>query len=191
MITLTAQTRIVAIDLETTGLSFSRDRVVEVAAVCWHNGRETGVFHSLVNPERWIPASVIRIHGITDEMVKDQPAMADILPPLLECCDADLLVAHNASFDVQFLQGECQRAGVALRHGMVVDTRDLAKIYLPECPNYRLETIKTVLGFGDQQAHRALADARDCLEIFLKFHARHCRSALCADYRACARQQDK
>jgi len=169
MISLTAQTRIVAIDLETTGLSAARDRVVEIAAVSWQNGRETGNFNTLVNPGRSIPAAVIAIHGITDEMVSDQPIIAEILPSFLEFCSADVLVAHNAPFDLQFLQMECQRTGFTLQHGMVADTRELAKSYMPRCPNYRLETLKTVLGFGDHQSHRALDDARDCLAIFLAF----------------------
>lgn len=187
MISLTAQTRIVAIDLETTGLSMARDRIVEVAAVSWQDGRETGQYQTLVNPCRAIPASVVRIHGITDDMVCEQPAIADVLPSLLEFCRADVLVAHHAPFDVPFLQAECRRAGLTFEPELVADTRELAKSYLPECPNYRLETLKTVLGFGNQQAHRALEDARDCLDIFLAFLQGHAEMR-CAAVTARARE---
>jgi len=168
MIGITPQTRIVALDLETTGLSFSRDRIVEIAAVCWQHGREVATYHTLVNPGRWIPPSVIRIHGITDEMVTDQPVAAEVLPAFQEFCQSSVLVAHNAPFDIGFLTAECARAGLHFTPDRVIDTRALAKERLPQCPNYRLETLKTVLGIGNHQVHRALEDARDCLAIFLR-----------------------
>lgn len=168
MFCITPRTRIVALDLETTGLSAVRDRIVELAAVCWQNGCEDGHFQTLVNPGRWIPPSVIRIHGITDAMVSDKPCIADVLPAFLDFCRADLLVGHNIQFDLRFLQAECERQGIIFTASPVIDTRTLAKQHLPTCPNYRLETIKTVLGIGNHQSHRALDDARDCLAVFLR-----------------------
>ena len=79
------------------------------------------------------------------------------------------MVAHNAPFDLGFLKMECARAGLPFHSAAVADTCALAKVYMPHSPNFRLETLKTVLGIGDHQSHRALADARDCLALFLTF----------------------
>lgn len=159
--------RIIALDLETTGLSPARDRVVEMAAVAWQDGTEVGHFQRLVNPERVIPPQVIRVHGITDLMVRDMPRICDILPDFLEFLRGDVLVAHNASFDLNFIDAECARCGLSRPAVPVADTRDLARARFPQCPNYRLETLKQALGISGTVAHRALADARDCLALFL------------------------
>ena len=167
MISMSPQTRIVALDLETTGLSAIRHRIVELAAVCWQNGQEISTFQALVNPGCPMPYGVIKVHGITDDMVKDQPAIHALLPDFLAFCDADLLLAHNAPFDTRFLNAECARLGMAPLAHPVLDTCTLARERLPGCPNYRLETLKAALGLGRGVAHRGLADARDCLAIFL------------------------
>ncbi len=167
MMQIGPQTHIVAVDLETTGLIASSHRVVEFAAVSWQQGRETGHFQTLVHPGCPIPPGVTRVHGITDAMVRDQPRAADVLPAFLAFCDADVIVAHNAPFDMRFLEMECLRAGLAPLHKPIIDTCALARQRLPGSPNYRLETLKSVLGLGHGQAHRALDDARDCLAILL------------------------
>lgn len=168
MFAISPQTRIVALDLETTGLSAARHRIVEMAAVCWQHGEEIGQFEELVHPGCFIPRRVISVHGITDDMVQDKPAIRDVLPAFLEFCDADLIVAHNAPFDVGFINAECARQGLPPLRGTIVDTCALARRRLPGCPSYRLEALKAALGLGYGQAHRALADARDCLQLF--FH---------------------
>jgi DNA polymerase III epsilon subunit family exonuclease len=162
-----AEQRIVALDLETTGLSVQRDRIVECAAVRWHHGVIEGEFAALVHPGRHIPEAATRVHGITDDMVADSPDLVDVLPAFLEFCQADVLVAHNAKFDLGFLDAACGRAGLPRLDVKVVDSCTLARERLPGCPNYRLETLKSVLRLGQGQAHRALDDARDCLAIFL------------------------
>lgn len=172
MLDALAGQRIVAIDLETTGLSPVRDRVVEVAGVAWRDGVEIEQFQMLVNPQRPIPPRVSQVHGITDGMVCDQPRIADILPAFLQFCRADVVVAHNAPFDIGFIDAECARCGLTRPPTPVADTRTLARQRLPHCPNYRLETLKQVLGLGEQVVHRALDDARDCLAVYLHCHRR-------------------
>ncbi|MHB9024769.1 MAG: 3'-5' exonuclease [Armatimonadota bacterium] len=167
MYDLTPHTRIVALDLETTGLSPQRHRIVEFGAVCWQDGEEIGHFQTLVHPGCPIPRSATRVHGITDAMVQDQPPIDEVLPAFCDFCRADLIVAHNASFDLGFLKMECARLGLPPLTGPTADTCALARRRLPQVPNYRLETLKAVLGIGNGQAHRALDDARDCLAIFL------------------------
>lgn len=167
MLRITPQTRIIALDLETTGLSAARHRIVEIAAVCWQNGEEIGRFESLVNPGCVIPNGVIRIHGITNDMVRNQPFIQDVLPAFFDFCKADYFVAHNSPFDVGFLNAECERTQHPPFTIPVLDTCALARQRMAGCPNFRLETLKAALGLGQGQEHRALSDARDCLGLFL------------------------
>lgn len=168
MIQLTPQTRIIALDLETTGLSILRHRIVELGAVSWQMGTVTGEFQALVNPGCAIPARVTAIHHITDNMVADSPLIEELLPAFLEFCCGDYLLAHNARFDTGFLQAECERQGLTWRDIPIIDSRDLARAVLPELPNYRLESLKYALGIGQGVRHRALADAHDCLAVWLR-----------------------
>lgn len=168
MFTITAQTRIVALDLETTGLFPQRDRIVELAAVSWQNGREAGHFQALVNPGRPMPPAVIRVHGITDAMVRDQPPLEAVLPAFLDFCSADIVVAHNARFDAGFINAACQRLQLPSFGRPVTDTCSLARRCLPGCPNYRLETLISLFQLGEPQLHRALEDARACLHLFFR-----------------------
>src|SRR5687768_15279045 len=98
-------------DLETTGRTPGNDRVVEIALF---NSITEQSFVSLVQPQVLIPPEVIKIHGISNEMVKDAPLFVDIIPQILEFCgDSPLLIAHNNdSFDLLFLQREFQIAGI-------------------------------------------------------------------------------
>ncbi len=169
MVIITPQTSIVALDLETTGLSPSWDAIVEVAAVCWQGGRETGHFQSLVNPERLIPREAMAVHGITDAMVREQPTIREILPAFLAFCEVDVVVAHNAKFDASFLRAACTRTGLTPLSAPVLDSCALARRSLPGHRSYSLEALKAELRLGEAGvAHRALQDARDCLALFLR-----------------------
>lgn len=167
MFTRLPQSCLVAIDLETTGLDRETDRIVEMAAVRWEDGRETGHFQALINPGIPIPASATAIHGITDAMVADCPTVAELLPAFVEFCQATAVIAHNAKFDMGFLRAESARSGVPLFTCPVLDSCAMARRRLPGLPNYRLETLTRLLAHGGRQQHRALQDARDCLAVYL------------------------
>ncbi|MHB9108631.1 MAG: exonuclease domain-containing protein [Armatimonadota bacterium] len=168
MFTRLPQSRLVALDLETTGLNRETDRIVEMAAVRWEDGRETGHFQALVNPGCHIPASATAIHGITDAMVADCPSAAELLPAFVEFCQATAVIAHNAKFDIGFLRMESERTGIPLFTSPVLDSCAMARRRLPGMPNYRLETLTRLLvKKGKRQQHRALQDARDCLAVYL------------------------
>ena len=167
MLTGMPQSSLVALDLETTGLNAKVDRIVEMAAVRWEGGREVAVFHALVNPGMPIPVSAIAIHGITDAMVTQSPPVAALLPAFMDFCRAEAVIAHNAKFDLRFLTAACTRSGVTLFTSPTIDSCATARRRLPGFPNYRLETLKRLLGLGQRQQHRALQDARDCLQVYL------------------------
>ncbi len=159
---------IVALDLETTGLSPRHDRIVEFAAVRWRAGVEVASFQSLCHPGRHIPDGVIRVHGITNEMVADAPSVAQVLPDFLDfCAQADVVVAHNAPFDMGFIRAACASAGLECFDVPVEDSCNLARHNLPGSPSYSLTTLKRLLNIDTGRAHRALEDARACLYVYL------------------------
>jgi DNA polymerase III epsilon subunit family exonuclease len=158
----------IALDLETTGLSAVRDRILEVAAVRFSLAEGVlGTFSQLVNPQSIIPAAVIRIHGITAPMVAEAPLFSSLIPALEEFWQGGILLAHNASFDLAFLACELRRAGHAYPLHPTIDTCRLARLLLPEAPNYKLSTLTAHFELPtDGPAHRALPDSQACAELF-------------------------
>ena len=149
-------------DFETTGMSPVFDRVVELAALRIDADGEESAFHALVNPGRPIPPGVTNIHHITDEMVADAPHFSPVAKEFLEFAAGSTLVAHNAIFDLGFLQESLARCGLPLWRGKTLDSVKLAKRCFPGLGSYRLQSLRVELRLDDEpgndQAHRAGAD---------------------------------
>ena len=149
-------------DFETTGMSPVRDRVVELAALRIDADGGEHAFHSLVNPGCAIPPGVIGIHHITDDMVADAPHFSSVAKAFLEFAEESTLVAHNAIFDLGFLQEGLARCGLPVWRGKTLDSLKLAKRCFPGLASYRLQNLRQVLCLdddpGNDQAHRAGAD---------------------------------
>lgn len=159
----------VAFDTETTGLSAAAERVVELSAVRFHlDGREIGAFDELVDPGRPIPPSALRVHGISDAMVKGKKGIEEILPRFLEFSEGGLLLAHNADFDLGFLVQEAARSGLQLPTPPVLDTVEISRSLRADLPNHKLETISKALACEASSYHRALADAQTLSRVFLR-----------------------
>jgi DNA polymerase III epsilon subunit-like protein len=117
----------VALDLETTGSRPGTSKITEIGAVRYEGFREVGHFHTLVNPMRPIPPMITQITGITQEMVADAPRIDEVIPDLLEFLKGAIVVAHNACFDVGFLNYELRRLkGRQLGEG-AIDTLPLSR----------------------------------------------------------------
>jgi DNA polymerase III subunit epsilon len=159
----------VAFDLETTGLiPADGDQVVAIAGVRIVNDRilTTETFERLVNPGRPIPEASIRFHGITDEMVRDKPPIAVVLPAFhLFAADA-VLVAHNAAFDITFLH--CAAEGALRFDQPVVDTLLLSAHLYPAEADHSLDAIAARLGLDVVQRHSALRDSLLTAAILLR-----------------------
>ena len=120
------------VDVETTGLNPRTDRILEIGIVTADgSGRPTGEWSSLVNPGRPVAATVV--HGLTDADVADAPPIAEVLPRVTALLAWKVVVAHNAAFDVGFLNAAYRHAGVdfAIPREATACTMELSKIYLP------------------------------------------------------------
>ena len=119
-----------------------------------------GTFETLINPHRPIPLKVVEITGITPQMVVGAPRIEEVLPHFLDFLDGAVIVAHNALFDLGFLNYELTRLkGRRLGDG-AIDTVLLARQMAPGLPNYKLGTVSEALGSPVASCHRALADAQ-------------------------------
>ncbi len=158
----------VVFDIETTGFSSSRNRIIEIGAVKVKNGVITEKFSSFVNPDVPIPFEIEQLTGINDNMVLPYPKIKVILPQFLEFCADAVLVAHNASFDVGFIA-----YNAALLHldfnPTVIDTVALARLLLPNLNRYKLDTVAKALNISLENHHRAVDDAGCTAEIFVSF----------------------
>jgi DNA polymerase III subunit epsilon len=167
-----ADVAFVALDLETTGAKAGAGKITEIGAVRIEGFRVVATFHSLVNPQRPIPPMITHITGITRAMVADAPRIEELVPDLLDFLEGAVIVAHNAAFDVGFLNYELQRLkGRRLGDG-AIDTLPLARLLAPGLPNYRLGTVADALGAPVAACHRALADAQAAGHVFVTLAGR-------------------
>lgn len=160
--------RYIIFDLETTGLSAATERIIEIGAVKVENGEIMESFDLFVDPEKAITPEITRLTSITNEMVAGAPKEADALEQFFRFCDGcDILVAHNADFDMGFLRAAIRRCGRE-EDPVQIDTLVMARAMYPELKKHKLDTIAERLGVTQKHHHRADDDARVLAEIFLK-----------------------
>ena len=165
--------RQIVLDTETTGLDpEGGDQIIQIGAVRIVNARILAgdVFEQLVNPGRDIPETGLAIHGIDARMVAGQPRIAEVLPEFHRFAEDSILVAHNAAFDMKFLQLQQQRAGVSFDQP-VLDTLLLSAVVHPAQDAHSLEAIAARLGLPVSGRHTALGDARLTAQIWLQLMA--------------------
>ena len=158
----------VAFDTETTGLWAISNRLVEIAAVRFTlEEGQIGSFQSLINPQRKIPPEVIRIHGITDSMVADADQAGPVLTRFFEWIQPDdILIAHNAPFDISFLACELERESMDFCDNYILDTVDIYRRCFPHFESYSLLSLVLTLDISHSQEHRALGDAMLVKKLF-------------------------
>lgn len=160
----------VVFDVETTGFNSAEEEIIEIGAVKIRDGVIVDRFSSFVNPGRTIPPKITELTGIDNSMVADAPTIAEIIPAFVQFFQGAILVAHNAIFDLRFLQKALQRAG----HGEIVptitilDTLNLARALLKELKNHKLDTLTEYYGVSLQNHHRACDDAAATGEVLIK-----------------------
>ncbi len=156
-------------DVETTGLSPRNHRITEVAAVLLQDGDVIDEFHTLVNPEQFIPAEIQRLTGITNATVLGAPPAAEAFPAVRDWFDpASAVVAHNAKFDHDFLQASFDRTGVHRLQIPTLCTARLARRLLPSNRRFALASLTAYFGIRVRSAHSALGDARATAQLLLR-----------------------
>ncbi|SDJ01165.1 PolC-type DNA polymerase III [Salimicrobium halophilum] len=149
----------IVFDVETTGLSAVYDKIIELAAVKVKEGEIMDRFESFANPHQPLSETTVELTGITDDMVKDAPEIDEVLKDFKEWTADDILVAHNASFDMGFLNTGYESVGLEKSTNPVIDTLELARFLLPELKNHRLNTLCKKFDIELTQHHRAIYDA--------------------------------
>ena len=158
----------VIFDIETTGFSPVKNRIIEIGAVKVQGGEIRGHFSTFVNPQTPIPYEIVRLTGIDDNQVSQAPLIEEALPEFLAFCEDAVLVAHNAGFDMSFILENCSRLGLPTNY-TYVDTLALARVLLPGQAKHTLDSVCKTLKISLENHHRAVDDAQATAEIFLNF----------------------
>ncbi|KGX93137.1 DNA polymerase III subunit alpha [Pontibacillus halophilus JSM 076056 = DSM 19796] len=149
----------VVFDVETTGLSAVYDTIIELAAVKVREGEIVDRFESFANPHEPLSDTTTELTGITDDMVKDAPEVEQVIEDFYQWMGDSILVAHNASFDMGFLNAGLEKIGREHAKNPVIDTLELARLLLPNLKNHRLNTLCKQFDIELTQHHRAIYDA--------------------------------
>ena len=157
----------VVFDLETTGFSPEKNRIIEFGAVKVENGAITGRFSEFVNPKVPIPYRISQLTGITDDMVIGADPIDKVLPRFLEFSKDCVLVGHNVGFDIGFVRENCRRLGYECPF-TTVDTLGISRALLPGHAKYTLDAVAKILGVSLENHHRAVDDAECTAGIFRK-----------------------
>lgn len=148
----------VVFDVETTGLSAVYDTIIEIAGVRLKGGEIIDRFESFANPHEPLSQTIIDLTGITDDMLRDAPEVEAVMSDFHKWMGDDILVAHNASFDMGFMNKAFEQIGLEKASNPVVDTLELARFILPQLKSHRLNTLCKHYGIELTQHHRAIYD---------------------------------
>jgi len=164
----------VVVDLETTGLDPTYDEIIEFAAIKVDNGKIVSEFQSLVKPSEPIGEFITDLTGITNEMLADAPSIADVLPRFLAFVGKDIVVAHNANFDINFIYDAClsEDSGIVFDNDFI-DTMRLSRRLFKAEWHHRLKDLVKRFGIESEVGHRGLPDAliaHKCY-VYMKQHA--------------------
>jgi DNA polymerase III epsilon subunit family exonuclease len=161
-----------ALDFETTGINPVADGIVEIGLIRFTLGEVLETYSTFVNPGRDMPEAVIKIHGITGDMVKGAPPIADLLDSLAGFIGDSPLVIQNPRFDLSFMEVAFKQSTRDVPAFRAYDTVTIARQTFANLPNYRLQTLCESLGV-EIRYHRALSDALGCMEVFRRAVAFH------------------
>ncbi|WP_413290104.1 exonuclease domain-containing protein [Bdellovibrio sp. HCB337] len=157
----------VAFDTETSGAYPIGSDVIEFGAVKWRGGQEVGSYQTLLKPRGLLTEFNMSIHGITNEMVADAPKMSEKVREIYDFMSDAIPMAHHAPFDMGFMAVEFETHMLPLLNTPVVCTSLLSRKWIHGCENHKLQTLVKFLNLQGGAAHRALDDARSCLQVGL------------------------
>lgn len=157
----------VVFDLETTGISYMTDKVIEISAIKVREKKVADTFSALVNPEMRIPSRASQVNHIYDDMVKDAPVFEKVLADFDAFVSDMVLVGHNIhSFDMKFIQRDAKRYWGRIFANDYIDTLTVARQCLPQLSNHKLTSLASHYHIATGGAHRALADCSMNQKVF-------------------------
>ena len=161
----------ICFDLETTGLSANKNRIIEIGAVLVKDGIVLDTFSTFVDPKTPIPPKITELTGISDYMVQGAPDEETAVRDFLEFCGDRVMVAHNAPFDMSFIKASCKRLGIE-REFTSIDTVAISRAILSDIKNCKLDTVAKYLRLPEFNHHRACDDADVLSKIFVALAGR-------------------
>ncbi len=158
----------IVLDVETTGLDYTKERIIEFAGVRLENGKITDTFETLINPHQKIRKSSMAIHGITDEMLLEAPDEEEIFPKIIDFIGENPIVAHNAIFDYSFLNRTSKRLLKKPFENRYIDSQFMFKEVYPHLESCGLDKLMEIFNVEFSTRHRALADAEGLAKAYPK-----------------------
>lgn len=158
--------RYVCADIETTGLNPRWDEIIEISALRFENGIETGKYSTMVKPDTPIPEFITRLTGISNDMVRNAPSVTEAVAGFRSFVMNDVIVGHNVVFDINFLYDNIAAAGLPALTNDYIDTIRIGRRLLPELDRYRLCDLADACRVTNDRAHRAESDCRCTVGVF-------------------------
>lgn len=159
----------VCIDLETTGLDYDYDKIIEIGAVKYLKGEKAGEFSQLINPGVSITPDITQLTGISNDDVTDSPSIDEVIPHLEQFLeDTPLFVGHNVYFDISFIKRHLTEKYSTIINSLAADTAALARLVWPGQKSYSLFNLSEFIGIKEPPTHRALKDAEVTAELYLR-----------------------
>jgi len=155
-----------AFDTETSGITPKTSRIIEIGAVRFTKDGIISKWSSLFDPNQILSPFIVSLTHITQQMVDAADPIEDNIHSFLKFLDSSIIVAHNAQFDLNFLNAECENCGLPVTKNYAVDTLQLSRILIPEAEYHKLDYLADFLGIDKGSSHRALDDAITCMELF-------------------------
>lgn len=159
---------IVAFDTETSGAYPLDSDLCEIAAVKYKNGEVIDTYQTLIKPRKKMSDFIIGIHGITNEMVENAPAVTDVITDFYKFIEGAVVAAHHAPFDLGFIGYEFEKKNLMLPTTPALCTSLLSRKLFPESKNHKMKTLVEFFDLEKGTAHRALYDSKACLAVLLK-----------------------
>ena len=160
--------RFLVVDLETTGNNPDKDKIIQVGAVLIEDNQIKDEYNSYVYTDREIPQFIQEMTGISNKMVETAPSIEQVMAELLPLLDNSIFVAHNADFDLGFIQRVLEETGYLPFSGYVLDTLALSRIILPMAESYKLSNITEELEITLDSPHRADEDSKATADLFIQ-----------------------
>ena len=168
IIPLSKQLDFIVLDIETTGLDFEKDDIIEIAALHFQNGEIKDTYSTFVKTHKPLPAFITKLTHITDEMLTTGTGIHSALEKLKKFVGDKTIVCHNTQFDIQFINTKLQNDNLVPLYNITWDTLTLARIYLPDANNHKLTTLIDYFELKLEGAHRAINDAEATGWLLLK-----------------------